>query len=406
MADIFISYSKKHARLTVDLARDLEAEGYTTWWDYNLRPGDPFPKEIARQIDYAKAVIVIWTESSVGSDWVQSEAAQAHGQNKLMTVRDAALDLSAIPHPFKNRHTSDVTDRRSILAALASRGIHPSNAKSGVASAERSFFGSLFGGASSAAPTGVSSGRSGNLRPGESFRDLDIAPEMVVLPPGEFLMGSKDGEGDDDERPQHKVTIRQAFAVGKYPVTFAEWDAAVAQGGVSHKPRDQGWGRGRRPVIDVSWDDAQAYVKWLAQKTAQPYRLLSEAEWEYACRAGTETADSFGDSITKAQAAFWERGLDSAGKTVEVGSFPANRFGLHDMHGNVWEWCQDCWNDNYRGAPSDGSAWTASDRSRRVLRGGSWLDFAQDLRAANRDRNYPDDRVSYLGFRLARTLNP
>ena len=236
------------------------------------------------------------------------------------------------------------------------------------------------------------------LKPGESFPALDGGPEMVIVPAGEFWMGSKDGEGDADERPRHKAVIPKPLAVGRYAVTFAEWDAARAAGGVSHNPSDQGWGRGRRPVINVNWDDAQAYIKWLSGATGQPYRLLSEAEWEYCCRAGTETAYSFGNSIAKAQAQF------SASNTAEVGSFPANPFGLHDMHGNVWEWCEDCWHDNYIGAPEDGSAWTTGDGGRRVLRGGSWNYLPEGCRSADRNWFIAGNRYDYRGFRLARTL--
>jgi formylglycine-generating enzyme required for sulfatase activity len=242
------------------------------------------------------------------------------------------------------------------------------------------------------------------LKVGESFRDLDNGPEMVIVPAGEFWMGSKDGEGDDDERPRRRVKILKPFAVGRFAVTFDEWDAAVAAGGVQHKPSDQGWGRGRRPVINVNWDDAQSYIKWLSSKTGQPYRLLSEAEWEYCCRAGTETPYCFGNTIAKTQAQFSEGSYGSAGKTVEVCSFPANGFGLHDMHGNVWEWCQDCWNGNYHNAPADGSAWTTGECGRRVLRGGSWFNYPQNLRSAGRNRNIPDYRYFNCGFRLARTL--
>jgi len=243
------------------------------------------------------------------------------------------------------------------------------------------------------------------LKPGESFRDLDTAPEMVVVPPTKefFWMGSKDGEGSDSERPRHRVTIAKPFAVGKYPVTFAEWDAALAAGGVKHKPETD-WGRGRQPVMRVSWDDAQAYVKWLSAATGQPYRLLSEAEWEYCCRAGTETAFSFGDkeSDLDRHAWYWS---NSGKQTHPVGEKAANNFGLHDMHGNVWEWCQDCWNDNYHNTPADGSARTTGDCSRRVLRGGSWSDDPRDLRSAYRYWNTADNRDDDIGFRLARTLS-
>jgi formylglycine-generating enzyme required for sulfatase activity len=237
----------------------------------------------------------------------------------------------------------------------------------------------------------------------ESFKDADFAPEMVIVPAGEFWMGSKEGEGAPNECPRHKVKIPWPFAVGRYAVTFNEWYAAVSTRGVQHKPSDQGWGRGRRPVINVNCDDAQAYIKWLSSKTGQPYRLLSEAEWEYCCRAGTETAYFFGNNIAKQQAQFSEGRYGSAGKTVEVGSFSANAFGLHDMHGNVWEWCEDCWNDSYHNAPSDGSAWRTEGR--RVLRGGSWVSYPRDCRAAHRYWNSAFSRDFDIGFRVARTLN-
>jgi len=452
MADIFISYSKKHAGLTEALARDLEAEGYSTWWDTSLVAGVEFPREIQGQLDAAKAVIVVWTESSVSSQWVHAEATRADAQKKLITVRDAALEIHEIPLPFNTRHTELVSDRARIFAALAQKQIAPSKqAEAGRVTGGRAIWEAALAQQAErrradargieirekiARATGrealfelwkedpdaviarlqalgfvkVASQKDGKpvsywLKPGESFRDFSEAPEMVVVPAGEFMMGSKKGEGEASEHPQHKVAIPQAFAVGKYPVTFAEWDAASAAGGVSHKPGDQGWGRGRRPVINVSWEDAQDYIKWLNSKASgNPYRLLSEAEWEYACRAGTATAYSFGDRITKNQAQYSEGGYGSASKTAESGSFPANAFGLHDMHGNVWEWCADCKNANYRGAPSDGSAWTAGDCSVRVLRGGSWFYVSQALRAAYRFEDGATGRCDYTGFRVARTF--
>jgi formylglycine-generating enzyme required for sulfatase activity len=240
------------------------------------------------------------------------------------------------------------------------------------------------------------------LKPGEAFRDLGIAPEMAVIPPGSYLMGSPQGEAD--ERPHHKVTIPRAFAAGKYPVTFAEWDAAADAGGVRFRPDDRGWGRGARPVMNVSWNDAQAYIGWLSNKTGFVYRLLSEAEWEYACRANTTTAYYFGDTISRKQARF-ETLLQGSGKTDEVGSYPANQFGLYDMHGNVWEWCQDCWNVSYDGAPGDGSAWISGDCDRRVLRGGSWTDKPRSLRAAARNMSFREKSSSGAGFRVARELS-
>jgi formylglycine-generating enzyme required for sulfatase activity len=223
---------------------------------------------------------------------------------------------------------------------------------------------------------------------------------MVIVPAGTFLMGSRDGEGDEDERPQHKVTIARPFAVGRFAVTFDEWDAAYGRGGVKHNPRDEGWGRGRRPVINVSWEDATAYVGWLSRETGKSYRLLSEAEWEYCCRAGTTTAYSFGSTIGNKQAQ-----LSGSQKTAEVGSFPANVWGLYDMHGNVWEWCEDNWHKDYRGnPPSDGSVWPGGDSFYRILRGGCWVNGPQDLRSAIRGWSLPVDRFNFIGFRVARTL--
>jgi formylglycine-generating enzyme required for sulfatase activity len=236
------------------------------------------------------------------------------------------------------------------------------------------------------------------LRPARVFRDCqDICPEMVVLPAGEFTMGSNE---HDWEKPPHRVTIQRPFAVGKFEVTFAEWDACVAGGGCKSYPRpsDQGWGRGRRPVT-VSWHDAKEYVGWLSRKTGKTYRLLSEGEWEYAARAATATRYAFGDAISKSQAQF------NAGQTVEVGSFSPNRFGLHDLHGNVWEWVEDNWHPNYQGAPLDGSVWQGGDVSLRVLRGGSWDgNYRGGIRSAVRLGLPPELRLNSLGFRVSRTL--
>lgn len=226
-----------------------------------------------------------------------------------------------------------------------------------------------------------------------------VAPDMVELPSGMYLMGSGKGEGYDDEHPQHEVAIA-AFAIGKYEVTFAEWDLCVDAGGCLHKPDDHGRGRDTRPVINVSWEDAQAYVAWLSDVTEETYRLPTEAEWEYAARAGTTTQYAFGDEINQEQANF---GLNVR-KTRVVGSYPANNWDLHDMHGNVWEWVEDCHHDNYDGAPTDGSPWLQDGCSKPVLRGGSWVDLPEFLRSAGRYWSPPGFRHYFIGFRVAKTL--
>ena len=192
--------------------------------------------------------------------------------------------------------------------------------------------------------------------------------QMVVLPKGQFLMGSANNFYGD-EQPQHIVKINYDLAVGKYPVTFEQWDACVKDGGTKYSPNDNGWGRGNRPVINVSWDDVQEYLGWLRAVTGKAYRLLSEAEWEYSARAGSQTNYYFGDNENELGRYAWFKD-NSASRTHVVGEKLPNVFGLYDMHGNVFEWMADCWNGNYNGAPVDGSAWGWGDCSRRLIRGG------------------------------------
>ena len=257
------------------------------------------------------------------------------------------------------------------------------------------------------------------MRPGRRFRD-DLAsggrgPPMVVLPAGTFEMGCVSGRGcDEDEKPVRGVTIPAPFAMGVYEVTFEEWNACVAAGGCGeYRPDDRGWGRGSHPVIGVSRDEAQSYVEWLSAETGGPYRLPSESEWEYAARAGTTTPFHTGPTISTDQANYdgnytFGAGPEGVnrGETVPVGSFPANAWGLHDMHGNVWEWTADCWNGSYAGAPTDGSAWETGDCTLRVLRGGSWFNEPWDLRCAFRIGVTTGNRGNDVGFRVARTLAP
>ena len=267
---------------------------------------------------------------------------------------------------------------------------------------------------------------------GQTFKDCAECPEMVVLPAGSFVMGSPPNEEgrEDSEGPQHLVKISRPFAVGKFEVTFDEWDACVTQGGCrGYRPPDEGWGRGRRPVIHLSLEDARAYLAWVSRKTGQTYRLLSEAEWEYSARGITDGSAgprySWGNDADVG--CHYANGLDRSGAdgssllwpiswigmmkcrdgyvfTAPVGNFAANSFGLHDMHGNVWEWVEDPYHGSYLGAPTDGGAWTTGTESWRVLRGGSWNDYPWVLRTASRGRNSPDSRLDITGFRVARML--
>lgn len=224
-------------------------------------------------------------------------------------------------------------------------------------------------------------------------------PEMVRIEGGSFEMGCVSGQScRDREKPVHTVNV-PSFEIGKYEVTFDEWDACVTDGGCKHKPDDRGWGRGKRPVINVSWNDVQNYTQWLSKQVGKSCRLPSEAEWEYSARAGTKTAYPWGNEVGNNRA-----NCDGCGsqwdnkQTAPVGSLAANAWGLHDMNGNVWEWVQDHWHSDYQGAPTDGSAWSGT--LLRVVRGGSWGSGPDLLRSAIRLSNRPDVRSSDFGFRV------
>jgi formylglycine-generating enzyme required for sulfatase activity len=244
------------------------------------------------------------------------------------------------------------------------------------------------------------------LKPGDNFKDCPECPEMVVVPAGEFMMGS--GQ-KGDEGPLHKVMIAKPFAVGKFEVTFTEWSACKIADSCRQNPSDESWGKSNRPVINVSWFDTKEYVAWLAKKTDKTYRLLTESEWEYAARAGSRAEYTWGDEIGRDRANCDGCNQRAHKQTTPVGSYPPNSFGLHDMQGNVWEWVEDCYEQGYYvRVTTDGSARSSSPAncSRRTIRGGSWIDNSHALRSAFRMGGYPHERSFIRGFRVARTLNP
>jgi formylglycine-generating enzyme required for sulfatase activity len=289
----------------------------------------------------------------------------------------------------------------------------------------------VFPPASGVAP--LSPERERALKPKDSFKECDQCPEMVVVPSGSFSMGSPASEVGryDDEGPQHQVTISRSFAVGKFAVTVDLFAAFVTDTGYNagsecyvwqnekwekqsgRSWRDPGFSQGgNHPAVCISWDDAKAYVAWLSRKTGRTYRLLSESEREYVTRAGTTTPFWWGSSISTGQANYNGNYIYNNGskgeyrqRTMPVDSFQPNPWGFYQVHGNVLDWTEDCWNDNYNGAPTDGSARTSGDCSRRVLRGGSWNGYPQNLRSAYRGRGTTVDRGSTFGFRLGRTLS-
>ena len=260
--------------------------------------------------------------------------------------------------------------------------------------------------------------------PGDTFKDCRDCPEMVVVPSGRFRMGDPTGQGASHERPVHSVTFPRPFAVGKFEITVDQFGAFFRDANYSIPTscdvwKGNGWSSESRrnwmkpvfsqsdlhPVVCVSWNDANAYVSWLRQKTDKDYRLLTEAEWEYVARGGTQTKYPWGDEVGTAQA-----NCDGCGSrwdnrgTAPTGSFPANGFHAYDMLGNVWEWVEDCWTETYVGAPTDGSAWLTGDCDQRVLRGGSWNYLTTEISAAARLRIAPATQRGHFGFRVARTL--
>ncbi|HRF73539.1 MAG TPA: formylglycine-generating enzyme family protein [Accumulibacter sp.] len=279
----------------------------------------------------------------------------------------------------------------------------------------------------------------GQRRPGEVFKDCADCPEMVVIPAGSFEMGSPSFEAGrwENEGSVHRVAVAE-FALGRTEITRGQFAAFVTATG--YQAGDKCWtfggkleersGRSWRnpgfpqedshPVVCVNWNDAGAYAEWLSRKTGKRYRLPSEAEWEYAARAGSVTSRYWGESPN--QACGYANVVDATGKsqlpgfpeahncndgsayTAGVGSYKANPFGLYDMIGNASEWTQDCWNKSYNGAPGDGSAWTSGDCGRRVLRGGSWDVEPRNARSALRDWFDSTDQFYFIGFRLARML--
>ena len=396
--DIFISYARKDLSRVEPIARALESLGYGVWWDADLRAGRRFDEEIERELAAARCVLVVWTATSVQRQWVRAEAAEALDANKLVPV---LLEAVKVPLYFRHVHGVDLGDwdgrpghgafRRLVrdISELAGPGA---------------------GAPVPLQPPVPAAVITPEPEPLSVFQDRlqggGQGPEMVWLPAGRFLMGSPDGDemGHDYERPRHEVRIARSFAIGRFPVTFAEYDRFCADAG-RKQPQDQGWGRDRRPAINVSWEDAVAYCVWLSAQTGRTYRLPSEAQWEYACRAGTQTRWSCGDDDKALGDHAWFK-ANAAGQTHPVGEKRPTPWGLHDLHGNVWEWVQDDWHDDYQGAPDDGTAWETPTGLWRVMRGGSWFSHAGHCRSAQRRRWEPADRGAGLGFRLARGPEP
>ncbi|MET0070049.1 MAG: SUMF1/EgtB/PvdO family nonheme iron enzyme [Candidatus Thiodiazotropha sp.] len=402
MNDIFISYKREEQDKARQLAAALEKQGWSVWWDPKLRGGDRFDDVIQDALTNARCVISLLSSQALRSTYVMNETRYALRRNKLIPVVIESVEL---PFDLEGVHTPELIGWDGDETA--------------------DDYNNLLGDIMAIVGVSSTTGQEGRKHQSEAQERKNtlsveteaveigvIQPEMVLIPEGEFFMGSeseKDGDSYEEEQPQHRVAIKP-FYLGKHEVTFAEF-AAFANAANRELPDDEGWGREQRPVINVSWEDAVAYAEWLSQQTGKRYRLPTEAEWEYAARAGSTTKYSWGDEIGQ-DGKVWAN-CDGCGsqwdgeQTAPVGSFASNGFGLYDMSGNVWEWVQDCWHGDYQGAPPDGSAWLESDKGdcgRRVIRGGSWSYGPRYIRSAGRDRGYPVGRNDDLGFRLAQDL--
>ena len=242
----------------------------------------------------------------------------------------------------------------------------------------------------------------GDRETGEVFRDCDICPEMVVISAGTYVMG--EDERHRYEKPAHDVVIAKSFAIGRYELTFDEWEACFADGGCQKNPDDHKWGRGRRPVMNISWHDAQEYLDWISKKTGHTYRFPTEAEWEYAARAGTRTAYSWGDEPGTTKANCRTCAPHISHQSYPVGKYEPNPWGLYDVHGNVWEWVEDCWNKTHAGAPADGSARSEGKCRYRVTRSGSWYYVSTNVRSGYRAKFIARAYSYGIGLRPLREL--
>jgi formylglycine-generating enzyme required for sulfatase activity len=390
MSDIFISYSSEDRDKAKAIAEALKRQGFSVWWDRSIPPGKTFDAVIEEALDAANCVIVLWSHTSVSSDWVKTEAAEGKQRGILIPV---LIDDVKIPLEFRRMQAADLKDwvgklphlgfdnLLKAVAGILGRPVQPGQRTNEVRDIE---------------PEKVHI----SIEEPEKIAkpDNSIGMKFTLIPVGEFYMGSEESDDDDDddddddepvEEPVHKVKIKNPFYLGTYPVTQREWKAVMRRN--PSFPEDDDL-----PVEGVSWVDVQKFIKKFNEKEGtDKYRLPSEAEWEYACRAGTTTRYSFGDSESEHR---WK------GKTHSVGQKKPNSWGLYDMHGNVSEWVQDEWHDSYDGAPTDGSAWESGDGAGRVNRGGGWADDARYCRSANRLHDDPRDRGVVLGFRLLREL--
>ena len=430
MADIFISYKKEDRAHAVRLTESFTAEGFTVWWDDDITPETAWDKKIEQQIADALGVVVLWTPRSIVSDWVRTEAHYAHDRGKLVPVLIEKCDL---PLAFMLAQTVDLCqwdgdreDRRwrKLLTWLADLKL-PRVASAGtLAGAPANPFRDVIARLPSGEPIVDGSLINAATPAGTLFQDGPDAPIMRVLPAGAFLLGATQDDPDraSYEGPQKRIEIPRPFAIGLYQITRKEYDRFS---GAAARPADpqpsrggigRWFGRAEKPAAsvetadpevvanNVSFDDAVAFADRLSAALGETYRLPSEAEWEYACRANSRTRYAWGDTIGPGQALYRYPDGAPAGPAAP-GRFPANSFGLYDMHGNVRELTADMWHESYDTTPTDGRPALDGHGNMRVVRGGGWSDPPSVLRSAARGRVTQTIRSNVIGLRLVRVLS-
>jgi formylglycine-generating enzyme required for sulfatase activity len=423
--DVFISYKREERAVAEALAGYLSAQGYRVWWDAELLSGDNFILEIFEVLKSAKSAVILWSEQALSSRFVIGEALFA--LNRQIYVGASPNGSIELPPPFNAVHFENISAWQSgtaafarLLPAIARKAGTPTVSGSADAEMRDAVAEAVFwrGIADSNEADGYRAyldkhGDKGifselakrRLASKETAKPRlsATAPATVDIPAGAFFMGSPGDclEGDDDERPVHRVTFARSSRIGAAPVAFSEYDVFTEATGRRAAP-DHGMPRGNHPAVNVTWHDANDYCRWLSSTLRRSFRLPSEAEWEYAARAGSASARPWGANWNAAMA----NGAVAVGRTSPPGTYPANAFGVLDTIGNVWEWCADPSHQGYAGAPCDGSVWLADgDLALRVIRGGSFDDLPQALRSAMRGWYRPEDRAIRIGFRVVEDVS-
>ena len=460
MDDIFISYARDDRSKVEPLAKALNEQGWSVWWDREIEVGDSFEKVIEQAINEAECVIAVWSVKSVNSEWVRAEASEGLRRKILAPV---LIEEVEPPLRYRPLHTASLvgwdgstshSGFKQLVQALTSILSRPAKSETQNDEKEPPQPDHSTGKAAKEPPPDNNSKPPSNKRlslgivaigmivilsvivlflflrhkevtklesndksadastPAVTKKKTDSASitlqktfknsigiEFVLIPAGSYTMGSKSGIGDSDEGPSHVVKISQPFYLQQTEVTQGQWKKVMGDNPSSFENCGDDC-----PVETVSWEDAHKFINKLNEmENAEAYRLPTESEWEYAIRAGSATLFSFGDDDKLADNAWFDSNSDS--KTHRVGTKKPNAWGLYDMHGNVWEWVEDDGHSNYEGAPSDGSAWIDEPRgTERVMRGGGWGSSARDCRSAYRNSDVPEGRADGVGFRLARSV--